>query len=526
MKKLSFIIALSLLTSVAFSSGLLTNTNQSAQFIRMMSRNASLGIDAVYFNPAGLIKLQDGWHFAVNNQSIFQTKTVDSKFLLLNNKGYYEGKVSAPVFPSGFAVYKNDKWAYSFGFGPIGGGGAAEFGTGLPSFEIPISKAAAGLSALGVSGYDADLYFEGSSIFWGLQLGATYKINDIISVFGGVRYMPSINKYVGTISDIKFKVGGETVGASAWLGAKSAGLQALADMPAALQPALSTGGSYTLSQLEGAGAITAQKRAGIEAGLKLMRLSQVQIDAMDLNTIYGAYVQASPSFKQKADALAAGANGLKDKKVDTEQTGAGITPIIGINISPNDDWNIGIKYEHKTYMTLTNKTKVDDLKLFPDGGKVNSDVPGFLAIGIGYRGIEKLEVQFSYNTYLNKGVDWGYNIRSKAHRKAEKNGYDIALGLQYNFTDNFAFSIGGLYSDSGVADSYHSDFSNTFASFTPAAGFEWKVTNKLTLDAGVSNTYYTDSEVTFTDPDVGAYKETYGKSTLVVAVGLSYSIFK
>ena len=60
MKKLTFLVAFTMLASIAFSSGLLTNTNQSAQFIRMMSRNASLDIDAVYFNPAGLIKLQNG----------------------------------------------------------------------------------------------------------------------------------------------------------------------------------------------------------------------------------------------------------------------------------------------------------------------------------------------------------------------------------------------------------------------------------------------------------------------------------
>ena len=45
----------------SFAGGLLTNTNQSAQFVRMLSRNASTQIDAVYFNPAGLIKLENGW---------------------------------------------------------------------------------------------------------------------------------------------------------------------------------------------------------------------------------------------------------------------------------------------------------------------------------------------------------------------------------------------------------------------------------------------------------------------------------
>ena len=52
--------------------GIVTNTNQSAQFIRTMSRNASTDIDAVYFNPAGLVRMDDGFHFALHNQTIFQ----------------------------------------------------------------------------------------------------------------------------------------------------------------------------------------------------------------------------------------------------------------------------------------------------------------------------------------------------------------------------------------------------------------------------------------------------------------------
>src|SRR5690554_754816 len=185
MRKIIFSVALMVLTSLVYAGGLLTNTNQSAQFIRMMSRNASLGIDAVYFNPAGLTELHNGWHFAAYSQTILQTKPVDSKFPFLNNN-LYEGVVNVPVFPTAFAVYKMDKLALSVGFGPNAGGGSAVYETGLPSFEIPISKVVPLGTQLGqideamqISGYDADLSFEGSSVFWGIQLGASYKVNDI-----------------------------------------------------------------------------------------------------------------------------------------------------------------------------------------------------------------------------------------------------------------------------------------------------------------------------------------------------------
>ena len=546
MRKLFFVLACFMLSNFAFAGGLLTNTNQSAQFIRMMSRNASLDIDAVYFNPAGLTKLEDGWHFAAYSQTIFQDKNVECGFPLLNDPNYV-GKVSVPVFPTAYAVYKMDKWAFSFGFGPNAGGGSAEFERGLPSFEIPISKVVPGLAglsqidpALNVTGYDADLYFTGSSIFWGFQLGATYSINDIFSVYGGVRYMPSKNVYQGSIKNIMLEAGGKMNPAPAWLtnaaGMVNAGAALSYGVAASLQPIVTGGGgSFTLSQVEQAGFISATQKAQIEGGLLRMGVPQAQIDAMPVTTVQGTYTAAGNQLTGVAGTLSATSEQLGDKEVDTEQTGAGITPIIGINISPNDEWNIAIKYEHKTYMTLTNNTTVDDLGLFPDGAESASDVPGILGIGVGYKGLDWLEAQVSYNHYFNKYVDWGGNVRdmsswknvdpSKIRPRESNNGYEIGLGLQFNLSENFAVSVGGLYGDMGVLPSYQSDFSYSNPSFTPGAGVMWKITDKITLDAGVSNTFYQDQTVNFADPDVPSYNDVYGKTTLSFAAGLSFSIF-
>ncbi len=561
MKKLVLFGALFMFIQAAFAGGLLTNTNQSAQFVRMLSRNASLDIDAVYFNPAGLIKLEDGWHFAFYSQTIFQDKTVDSKFPLLND-GHYVGEVIIPVFPTAYAVYRKDNWAFSFGFSPNAGGGTADFDRGLPSFEIPISKAVPALSgltqidpSLNVTGYNADLSFKGSSVFWGIQLGATYKVSDRFSVYGGVRYMPSKNTYKGSIKHVQLEVAGQMFGAPEWLNQTAGTVSGLASMAGAaatqlggtasgLQPLIDGGaGAYTLAQLENANYIDATTRTALENGLSSLGVAQTQIDQMSLSTVQGTYSSAANTYSTQsaqlsgtAGALEESAENLGDREVDTKQTGAGITPIIGINIYPNDDWNISLKYEHKTSITLENDTKVDEMGLFPDGGKTASDVPGILGLGIGYRGLSWLEAQFSYTVYLNKGVDWGYNTRDMAiwkdvdptkihHREMDKNGVEFGLGLQFNLSDDFALSVGGLYGDMGFADSYQSDFSYSNPSKTVGAGIMWKITEKLVLDAGVSHTYYKDQTVTFQDPDFSDYAETLGKTTLDLAVGLSYSIF-
>lgn len=562
MKRLTLFVALFMLGHLVFAGGVLTNTNQSAQFIRMMSRNASTDIDAVYFNPAGLIKMQDGWHFAFYSQTIFQDKIVDSGFPLLND-GHYVGKVTVPVFPTAYAVYKRQNWAFSLGFGPNAGGGSADFERGLPSFEIPITKVVPGLAGLtqinpnlNVTGYDAELSFSGSSVFWGIQLGATYKINDILSVYGGVRYMPSKNVYEGSIRNIQLEVGGQMFSAPTWLGGAAStvsGVAAQASAGAAQYAAAATTASGLSGQLATAitaGLINANdpltdpqiigalqqfgvNPAGFTNQIAVGAFSQV---ATTLNGQASGLTTTAATLTSTASTLNATAGDLADREVKTEQTGAGFTPILGIQISPAENLNIAVKYEMKTILKLTNDTEVDDLGLFPDGAESRNDVPAVLGIGVGYKPADWLEAQFSYTGYFNKGVNWGQNTRDLAiwksvdptkirTREIDNNGYELALGFQFNLNDNLAFSIGGMYGDMGIADSYQSDFSFSNPSFTIGGGVMWKITDKLVFDAGVSNTYYQDQTVTFADPDLGNYDETLGKTTLNFAVGLSYSIF-
>ena len=554
MKK-SFLLIVSVVgfTLTTFAGGLVTNTNQSAQFVRMVSRNASTQIDAVYFNPAGLTQLKDGWHFSLSNQSIFQDKTVNSAFPLLNN-GEYIGKVKAPLFPNVYAVYKMDRLAFSFGFGPVGGGGSAEFERGLPSFEIPFTKLVPGLAALkqlpapynyDVTGYDADIYFNGSSVYYGIQVGATYKFNDVISGFAGVRYTPAKNYYEGYIRNIQLKVNGTSLNAKDWMtntaapavkgiaNQASGAAQSYSGAATQLQPFMDNGlGNITLTQALNYG-LTATQKAQLEGALANLGLNPTQIAAMPMSQIKTSFTTAASSYQATAaqlnatsTALTSNGNNLADKKVETTQTGAGWTPIIGLNVNLGEQFNMGVKYEFQTILPLTNDTPVDNLGVFPDGKKDRYDIPAILAVGVGYKPVDWLETQLSYNFYFDKNVGWGKNVRSGVKREIDKNYYELALGLQFNLNDEFSLSLGGLTSQPGIADSYQGDFSYSNPSFTLGGGFQWKFAERFILDAGVLNTFYKDYTVSFTDPDVGVYKETLGKTTFVLSAGLTYSIFK
>ena len=541
MKKFAVLISGALLLiNTVFAGGILTNSNQSAQFVRMLSRNASINLDAVYFNPAGLTQMENGFYFGFHNQTILQSKTITSEFGQNSTPKYpllydkYVGDVQVPVFPTAFAVYKTDNWAFSAGFGPNAGGGSAKYDHGLPSFEKQIARIVpklSGLSSLGypVNSYDVDIAFEGTSVFWGIQGGATYKVNKVISVYLGARYVPGVNTYNGGITNIQLgPVGGLQNGQTYLTAAATAATaksQATAAAAASLQPLVAGGaGSLTIAQVQGAGYISAAQRAQLEGGLQQLGLTAAQISAISVAAAQTTYATTSAYLAGTATNLTAVAPSLADKHVDVKQTGGGVTPIIGIDIHL-DKLNIGLKYEHMTIIGMTNKTVVDGTGLFPDGQKTNSDIPAILAGGADYQATNKLKVSGSFNVYMDKKVNWGKNVYLE-DRTIDKNYVELALGVEYKLTDKFTLSAGYLNSNTGVSEQYQSDFSFSNDSYTTGLGFQWNMNKRLVLDAGMMLTTYKDDTKTFTEAaPIGTYTETYSKDTFTVAFGIGYKIF-
>ena len=72
-----------MVSNPTFAGGILTNTNQHASFLRMIARGASIDIDGVYSNPAGLSFLpEDGFYLSLTGQSAYQTREITSTFPL------------------------------------------------------------------------------------------------------------------------------------------------------------------------------------------------------------------------------------------------------------------------------------------------------------------------------------------------------------------------------------------------------------------------------------------------------------
>ena len=108
--------------TTALAGGILTNTNQSIDFLRNPARDAAIGLDGVYSNPAGVAFLPDGFYLGINWQYAHQTRTItstDNVFALgRKNNGQttktFEGVADAPVIPSIQAAWNKGDWSLQF----------------------------------------------------------------------------------------------------------------------------------------------------------------------------------------------------------------------------------------------------------------------------------------------------------------------------------------------------------------------------------------------------------------------------
>ncbi len=539
MKKLLFSIIGTLITGTLLAGGLVTNTNQSALYTRLQSRNASTSIDAVYYNPAGLTKLGNGFFLSLNNQTIGQTRSVLNNYTYLaGTPKEYTGMVSAPIFPGAYAAFKAGKFVVSAGFNPIGGGGGATYEDGLPSFEMPISDLVPLLASQGIptTQYSADIFFEGSSIYFGYQANISYEINEMLSIAAGVRLVTAKNTYSGYLKNIQVNPNYPAFGAytgslvpattfftsgATVLGTLAAGASQYAT---GLQPLVDPYGTVLLSEA-GPYGLSDPAIAQIQQIMGAAGQTPEQIGAATIAYAQAVLTAAAPVFSGKSAAMTGYAAATQDIEVEAEQTGKGISPILSLNFSPVDNLNIAVKYEFKTKLELT--TALIDNKgggVFTEGQKVVADMPAMLAAGIEFRPVSRLMLTGSMNLYFDKNNDYDGSISDNVNM-IDKNFKEFALGAELGLTRKIRLSAGWLGTITGVNELYQNDqrYSTNTNSFGGGVGI--RLLPMVDLNIGGQYTMYAEGSKGFNHM-LGTIPvpvtETYNKSTWVVGAGLDF----
>lgn len=565
MKKPILLLACFLIAGVAYGGGIVTNSNQSVYWVRTAVRDAAIGPDAVYYNPAGLTKLNDGFHFSLNTQTIFQSKDVENDYTYLKpTPKKYLGEVKVPVFPSLWATWKKDKIAVSFGFSPIGGGGGATFEDGLPVLEmsladmVPTANAFGNTLGITTTDYRRDVYFKGTSIYMGYQFGVTYQINDVVSAYLGARYVTVKNTYEGHLKDVELNVGGTWTDISTAFsnfGSQYTTLSGQAAAGATAATGLSTtmgnfiGGGLpstaTLMDVQNAGAIDEATRLLIEGGLTQLGIDNTQnIGLLQTATTNRATTlttqsQQAAGAATQANSTAALTSAVFNQEAEVTQKGSGFAPIIGLNFN-FEKLNIGIKYEFKTRIQVENDTKSDfilgfngatPITMFPDGEKVDSDLPALLSVGVDYQLTEKFSATAGLHYYFDKPARYGKKVNGEQVKNSElidNNYIELGAGFEYALTEKLFASMGYLLAKTGVSKEYQSDISFSLTSNSISGGFGYKFNDKIMVNLGALYSFYIKQDKTYTHYMQAASTninttDTYFKDTLILGLGLDFS---
>ena len=187
MKKSLIGIFGALLASQVFAGGIDAKTNLNAGYIRNPSRNTeSERPEAALYNIAGTAFMADGLYLEAGNQFIFKTYS--------HEVAGTEYKDEKPVFlfPNAEIVYKHGKLGFFGTFQVAAGGGSLEYkdGTALLGATTPV-----------------DIY----SVTFGQNLGASFAINDKVSLSGAVRLLES-NQSMEAKNPLYGKLGYEASG--------------------------------------------------------------------------------------------------------------------------------------------------------------------------------------------------------------------------------------------------------------------------------------------------------------------------
>ena len=499
--------ALLAMATTTQAGGLLTNTNQHIAFNRNFARVGAIGIDGVYFNPAGVAFLDQGFHLSLNFQNVYQTREITSTFSVpafantpyeypfklnggntTDGSKFYIGKASVPILPSFQVAYNKDKWSFQAGFGLTGGGGKSTFNEGLPSFERPVSllpvlinkqlptfSALLGQNETPATSYSLQSYMSGQQYNFGLQLGAAYKINENLSVFGGARFNYIYNKYEGSITNISANVGGNNQKLYDYFQSK---VNALNEKATALQ----TQAAVYQAQADKATNPTAK--------------AQYQAAA-------DQYTAGAQLVRAGADKLDSSKENVKDRYLEVSQRGWGITPILGIDYRTGK-WNFAARYEFTTKLNIENKTKKDDTNRYKDGVNTPNDIPGILALGAQYEVLKNLRVMAGYNHYFDKDA----RMDNDKQKFLKNNTQEFLAGVEWDINPSVTVSAGGQRTLYGLGDGkYLTDLSFVTSSYSFGVGAKIKVAKNAHLNVAYFFTNYSNFKKEYTDEIVVGKKQ-------------------
>ena len=490
MKMNKFMTALAAMTiaTTTFAGGLMTNTNQSASFLRSVARGTTYNADAVYFNPAGTAFMGNGFHIAIGNQIARQTRTISSTYapfaMGASNNGLttkdFTGKAFAPFIPSLHVTYKHNNWAVMAGVGVNGGGGSLEFADGLGSFERQFSVLPVGVSQLGAAmglsanQYDMNMYLKGSSMTLAFNVGASYKITEWLSAAALVRFSPTNNSYTGYIKDIQINPSCAALNLNGAMMPASAFFGSVRDLYSQKASAAATAGDLVAAQ-----------------------------QAVAMATTAGTYAVLTSNHT-----------------LEVEQKGFAISPILALAFHKGN-WDASVKYEFEMGTELKIKSAEVSAKdpvingIFTDGSTVKSETPALLSAAVS-RQCGPVKVTAEWHHFFDKNAENSFSPAVKG------NTNEYLFGAEWAISDRWLVSAGAQRTQLNLDENAYSDMNFSLSSWSFGVGFEYKITDYMNFNFGYMPTLYDTATAKGVASGV-EFKDVYSRTSNAIGIGLNFT---
>lgn len=531
-------------SSATFAGGLLTNTNQHVAFNRMMSREASIGIDGVYYNPAGVVFMGEGSHLAINWQAAWQTRTINNDYKLFTNNVNnpttprdFKGKAVAPVIPSFQYAYNKGRWSLQGNFALTGGGGKCTFDNGLGSFEKIVSETAMGAiglaqsidyaankilvpgsinpdgtinsanfkpmftrnDAFGNDGkYSFNSYMHGRQYYFGLSAGAAYKVTDNFSVYAGLRGIYATCNYYGYVEDIK-----------------------VGNMPLyqVLDPSKENSANIELSCDQSGIGFTPMLAVDYKTGrwnfsAKYEFKTRMRLKNKSVNQL-PSIGNLDDNLKNQMNKLFTGtfmAAGMPQEQAMIKAEQASQAVLADKNVVAT---TAALKQQFDS--------KIDKaIGEYADGKKIAGDIPSLLTVGVGYSPIDELHINVGFHWFDDYNAT-SYNNRNKLLKK--RGTLEFNAGVEYDVNKKITVSTGWQNTNYGLTDEYMDDKSFVVGSNSVGLGGVYHITKKLDFSVAYFHTFYnhvkTSETVTLAPGKSYTYNSDYTRNNSAFAAGVN-----
>lgn len=199
-KKLGILAIAALLSSGAYAASIDHIQTYTPEYLGNQSQNGMINKSSVYYNPAGLVHLDNGTYFHIGAQFAVGHEKMD-----YNGKEY---KADLLQYIPTLALYSvRDERTIFWTFGGLGGGGDLEYKDGVAGTAVvpDILNSIAG-NVMGdkfteaMKFKDAGSSAEGKSLYGQTTIGRAWKVNDKLSMSIAGRAVLGMKKLKGNIN--------------------------------------------------------------------------------------------------------------------------------------------------------------------------------------------------------------------------------------------------------------------------------------------------------------------------------------